>query len=132
VHGTSLGSTFCADEEPEAAVVLNRTNFVDCGISVLYCESCNSTGTRQRPKANLAKHGVSFETAKLVFQDRFAIVEPDEEPSEERWRLIGMVRNALLFVVFTEQAAADPTVVRLISARQATKAERRRNEEEES
>ena len=85
-----------------------------------------------KAKANLAKHGVSFETAKLVFQDRFAIVEPGDEPSEERLRLIGMVRNALLFVVFTEQAAADPTVVRLISARQATKAERRRYEEEES
>ena len=38
-----------------------------------------------KAKANLAKHRVSFETAKLVFQDRFAIVEPDDEPSEERW-----------------------------------------------
>lgn len=83
-----------------------------------------------KAKYNLAKHGVSFDTAKLVFEDQFAISELDEETLEERWRMIGMARSALLFVVYTETENARGLVVRLISARQATKAERRRYEEE--
>jgi len=68
---------------------------------------------------NAAKHGVSFLEARSVFDDPFAIVDPDARHSgdEERWRWLGMSRlNRLLVVI----ASAD----RIISARRATKRER--------
>ena len=58
-----------------------------------------------------------------VFFDRAALLEPDDsEPSEERWRIIGLAQGKVLFVVFTER---DDDVKRIISARQATKREER-------
>jgi len=85
----------------------------------------------KKAKANLAKHGVSFERAKLVFSDSLALIEDDEETSEERWRLTGMADGILLRVVFTERESDNGGLVtRIISARQATQAERRRYESE--
>ena len=70
---------------------------------------------------NYAKHGVSFEHARLVFNDVFAIEELDDREvyDEERFTIVGMAEGVLLFVVFTERGQQ----VRLISARRATKHE---------
>jgi uncharacterized DUF497 family protein len=70
---------------------------------------------------NHAKHGISFEDARRVFDDQFAVdgVDDIEAYGEERFTTIGMVRGVLLFVVYTERGAR----VRLISARRATRYE---------
>lgn len=75
--------------------------------------------------SNLRKHGVSFEEAQSVFYDEFAIQFFDEVHSsdnEERFLMLGMSSGAhLLLVCHCERD--DGGVVRIISARKATKTE---------
>ena len=74
--------------------------------------------------SNLKKHGVSFEEAQSVFYDGFAIQFYDELHSagEERFLMLGMSSGAnLLLVCHCERD--DGGVIRIISARKATKAE---------
>ena len=80
--------------------------------------------TPKKAAANLRKHGVSFETAKEVFIDDARIDELDDEPSEERWRVIGRAAGKILFVVYTEDSGID--AVHIISAREATRREQER------
>ena len=78
--------------------------------------------------ANIAKHGVSFAEAATVFRDPIAAIFDDEDHSDEELReiIIGHSdRNRLLLVYFTER---DDTI-RIISARRATRRERRDYEE---
>ena len=73
--------------------------------------------------ANLSKHGVSFEEAKTVFDNLLAVIFDDEVHSvgERREIIIGHSRNnRLLLISFTER----PNVIRIISARLATRRER--------
>ncbi|HEX9198763.1 MAG TPA: BrnT family toxin [Acidobacteriaceae bacterium] len=77
---------------------------------------------------NLRKHDVEFETAKLVFDDPFAVtVRADsDEVEEERWVTVGSIGpHAVVHVVTTWRG----DVVRMISARRATAIERRNYEE---
>jgi len=83
-----------------------------------------------KARANLANHGVSFERARLVFSDALALIEDDEEASEVRWRITGMADGVLLRVVYTESESDDDLVIRIISARRLTQAERRQYENE--
>ena len=79
--------------------------------------------------ANLAKHGITFEEALTVFMDPLARihVDPDHSEAESREIIIGhSIQHRLVVVSFVER---DGTV-RLISARLATKRERRDYEEE--
>ena len=65
---------------------------------------------------NLANHGVSFEAARLAFDDPFAVVrEHWQDYGEGRYVLLGMVQDHLLAVVHVQRAAR----VRIISARLA-------------
>ncbi len=75
-----------------------------------------------KAEENYATHGVSFELAKLVFNDPFAVerVDDRQDYGEERFVLIGMAREVVLFVVYTEREER----IRLISARRATRLER--------
>jgi uncharacterized protein len=71
--------------------------------------------------SNVRKHKVTFEVAKTVFYDDFAIQFFDEEHSneEDRFLLLGMSSDArLLLVCHCEREDAD--VIRIISARKAT------------
>jgi uncharacterized protein len=73
---------------------------------------------------NVKKHKVTFETAKTVFYDDFAVQFFDEEHSsdEERFLLLGMTSDArLLLVCHCERE--DGEVIRIISARKATETE---------
>ena len=74
---------------------------------------------------NLEKHGVSFETAKLVFEDQYLLLRPDYFPDEERIQAIGFAESTrLLLVIHTETyAAQDRSLVRIISARPASRFE---------
>jgi uncharacterized protein len=74
--------------------------------------------------SNLRKRGVSFEEAKSVFYDEFAVQFYDEPHSsnEERFLMLGMSSGAsLLLVCHCERS--DGNVIRIISARKATKQE---------
>lgn len=73
-------------------------------------------------RINIAKHGIDFSTAALVFADTSRLEYYDEFHSidEDRYITIGVVEK-VLFVVYTQRGP----VTRLISARVATKEERR-------
>jgi uncharacterized DUF497 family protein len=74
--------------------------------------------------ANLKKHRISFEEARSVFFDEFAIQYFDEAHStnEERFLMLGMNSGAkLLIVCHCEREQGE--IIRIISARKATKRE---------
>lgn len=77
-----------------------------------------------KARANLKKHAVSFEEARTVFFDDFAIQFFDEPHSidEERFVLLGLSSNAKLLIV-CHCERADGEVIRIISARKATRGE---------
>src|ERR1700690_2418569 len=82
-------------------------------------------------RRNLAKHGFSFENAKLVFQDPHALSYQDREVDrEERWQTLGVLeRSVLVLVAHTYREENGEAVVRIISARKASLSERRAYEE---
>lgn len=83
--------------------------------------------------ANVAKHGVSFELAVRVFADPFALSVQDRiEAGEYRWQTIGLVEGwLLLLVAHTVRDEDDGTeVIRIISARRATRGERKHYDQE--
>jgi uncharacterized DUF497 family protein len=86
--------------------------------------------------ANQRKHGVSFEDASEVFRDPlFVSVKDFVQDDEQRWRTYGVVEGTILLMVAhvvweeTEDGHARE-VIRIISARSATRKEKRRYEEE--
>jgi uncharacterized protein len=87
---------------------------------------------RAKAESNLQKHGIGFQAAVRVFDDPFAFSEQDRiENGEFRWRTIGLVGlHALLIVDHTvrdeNENGKSRDVIRIISARRATKAEARR------
>jgi len=76
----------------------------------------------RKAAANLRKHGVSFEDARGVFEDSFAILEVDTSLGydEERFIITGIVNDRVLSVVYIERGERT----RIISARLATRRER--------
>jgi uncharacterized protein len=86
----------------------------------------------KKNRANELKHGIDFETAQLVFDDFLAVSRPDSYPDEERWQSIGVINRVIVIVVHTLPVLdpeRDEEVGRIISARKATKHERRAYEE---
>lgn len=87
-----------------------------------------------KASANLRKHGVSFELAMHVFADPLAFSHPDRiEGGEQRWQTLGMVDGVLLLLVaHTVLDRDDGELIRIISARMATRKERHDYEQENS
>ena len=80
--------------------------------------------------SNLKDHRVSFDEASTVFGDPLAMLmaDPDHSQQEERYLLLGAsLQGRLLVVSFAER----PPKTRVISAREATRRERRQYEEGE-
>ena len=79
---------------------------------------------------NESDHGVTFEMARDVFKDPFAVewLDDREDYGEDRYVIIGVVKNHLLFVAYTLRGEA----IRIISARGAEPHERRQYHEENS
>ena len=77
----------------------------------------------RKAASNFAKHGVTFEMAREVFRDAFAIEHYDDRQDygEPRYTIIGMVEGHLLFVAFTMRG----DTYRIISARGAEPHEQR-------
>ena len=78
-------------------------------------------------RINLEKHGITFEEASTVFFDDRAILFDDPEHSidEDRFLLLGMSETAKVCIVCHCYRESD-TVIRIISARQATRKEEER------
>ena len=83
---------------------------------------------RKKAASNLRRHGVSFEEAISVFTNPLAWIFDDEDEAvdERREIIVGhSMRNRLLVICFSGREAA----VRVISARKATRNERKDYEE---
>jgi uncharacterized DUF497 family protein len=84
---------------------------------------------RRKATANLTKHGIDFHEAATVLNDTLSTTYPDADHSsaaEPRFVTIGMSeRNGILVVVHAEQREA----IRIITARRATRRERKFYEE---
>jgi uncharacterized protein len=90
------------------------------------------TWDEEKNRRNRRVHGLSFETAKFVFDDPLAASRPDHSADEERWQTIGMIDGVIVLLVPTgpESDARGEEVGRIISARKATVHERKAYEEE--
>jgi uncharacterized DUF497 family protein len=82
-------------------------------------------------RRNLAKHRISFETAKLVFEDPHHLSIQDRVvEGEKRWQTLGMIDGViLLMVAYAYWAEDSEEIIQIISARKATRQERRAYEE---
>ena len=81
-----------------------------------------------KARANIEKHGITFDEAATAFEDPLSLTIPDplHSEKEERFVLIGgSHRSRLLVVVHTDRGDR----IRIISARLATRRERRNHEE---
>ena len=81
-----------------------------------------------KARANFAKHGVSFDEASSVFGDPLSITisDPAHSQAEDRFIIIGNShRQKLLVVVHTDRGDS----IRIISARRASRRERKMYEE---
>jgi uncharacterized DUF497 family protein len=81
----------------------------------------------EKAAANLTKHGESFETARLAWKDALSVVTIDdrEDYGEERMMRVSMVGSKMLTVCYTERYDGNDEIIRIISARKATKRERK-------
>jgi uncharacterized DUF497 family protein len=79
----------------------------------------------RKSNANILKHdGIDFEEAKTVFYDEFArvIYDPDHSSEEDRFLILGLSKNLRILVV-CHCCRENEAVIRIISARKATKKE---------
>lgn len=82
----------------------------------------------RKAASNVRKHGVGFGEATTVFDDPLSVTigDPDHSAEEQRFLLLGLSnRGRLLVVAHSERGKS----IRLISARRATRRERRTYEE---
>lgn len=79
-----------------------------------------------KSESHRRKHGVSFEDAIHVFNDPFALLESDRiVEGEIRWQTIGLIGDiTVLLVAHTVKEAGQDEIIRIISARRATRTER--------
>ena len=82
----------------------------------------------QKAAANLRKHGVSFKEASSVFFDPLSATgdDPDHSSGERRFVTFGVSSSGQLLVIAHAQ---QDDAIRIITARQATRAERKLYEE---
>jgi uncharacterized protein len=86
------------------------------------------TWDRRKAAENLRKHAIAFPRARRIFDDPYMLsdLDPVDDSGEYRWFGIGEVDGDLVFVVWAWPDAEDDDLVRLISARRATRAEAER------
>ena len=91
---------------------------------IMSTEELSFEWDENKNRINRKKHGVSFEEAKTVFYDENALLinDPDHSIQEERFILLGFSQMQQMLVVCHCYRSSD-TVIRIISARKATKKE---------
>ncbi|WP_415753080.1 BrnT family toxin [Ruminococcus albus] len=87
-------------------------------------DTLNFEWDEHKNEINKKKHGLSFETATEVFYDELAILfdDPDHSDDEERFLIIGTLKSSKICIV-SHCYRDNDNVIRLISARMATKSE---------
>jgi uncharacterized DUF497 family protein len=85
-------------------------------------------GDPAKAKANIRKHRVSFEEAATVFLDPLAVTYPDPDHSDDEDREITIGHSARRRLLFVSHAQRGDQI-RIISAREATRKERKQHEE---
>lgn len=82
---------------------------------------------KEKSALNQKKHGISFEEAQTVFVDESALLihDPDHSGEEARFILLGLSVKFRILVVCHCYRKSDE-VIRIISARKATKKEQNR------
>jgi uncharacterized protein len=85
----------------------------------------------EKAKSNITKHGVSFDLAKRIWDDPLIYVGLDDVVNgEQRWRAVGSVGAIMLLVVIhTYPDKSNEERIRIVSARQATRHERKNYEQ---
>lgn len=81
-----------------------------------------------KDRINRAKHGLSFEESTELFEsgvDYLEIYDDEHSEKEDRFIAVGPIKRGVIVVAYTER---DDEVLRLLSARMATRNERRRFE----
>lgn len=87
-------------------------------------DEMNVEWDEQKNSENIQRHGIDFADVPEIFNYYMLIDFDDREDyQEDRWVGIGMLRNSIVVVVFTERQG---DTIRLISARKANKYERKR------
>ncbi|MEL7144374.1 MAG: BrnT family toxin [Cyanobacteria bacterium J06573_11] len=83
-----------------------------------------------KARSNLKKHGISFDEAKSAFYDPSArvVFDPDHSQEEDRYILLGLSQSLRMLAICHVHIEDDSTI-RLISARKATKTERKQYKE---
>jgi len=83
-----------------------------------------------KARRNLNKHDVAFEDAELIWSDPFPLVAFDRiDDGEERWHAPGLSGGVVLLLVVNTYPGEGDAVIRIVSARKATKSERRASED---
>ncbi len=83
----------------------------------------------KKNESNRAKHGLSFETAALVFRDPnlLSLWDARYEEEEGRWISLGRVDATVIYVAhIVKENENGEEIIRVISARKATSREERR------
>ena len=79
-----------------------------------------------KAESNFRKHGVTFGAATQVFLDPDRVEKPDRSVGyEDRWKTLGLTRGAVLLLVVHTTQESGIEIVRIISARYASKSEER-------
>ena len=96
-------------------------------IRCVYTKRCPRSVSKwdaRKARANLAKHGVSFDEASTAFYDEFGLLldDPDASVQEDRFILLGLSSRMWLLVVVHCFREPDETI-RIISARPAVQYE---------
>jgi uncharacterized DUF497 family protein len=86
---------------------------------------------QNKSEENERKHGITFEEAKTVFNDPFAITIDDPDHSDDEYRYIDIgfsSKGTVLIVWYTERSEN----IRIIGCRKATRSERKTYEEKDT
>jgi uncharacterized DUF497 family protein len=122
--GAGQGSQPPASRVTESEILLNVYYLVaDTTAKPHTVRDDNFEWDDAKAAANLARHGVSFEMAREVFDDRAAYDREDTSMNygEDRFLTVGLAARRLLSVAWTSRGSR----VRIISVRMATAKERR-------
>ena len=82
----------------------------------------------RKARSNNQKHGISFEEAQTVFFDEQGLLLEDPRPADEEERFILLGLSASLRLLVVVHALRHRDVIRIISARKATRLEKREYE----
>jgi uncharacterized DUF497 family protein len=75
-------------------------------------------------ETNMSKHGINFDTAQLVFDDPFCLTFVERLRHGEEWHAIGSIEPVIVLVHAYREERSDE-IIRIISARRATRHERK-------